>query len=88
MGRVKRIDATRDRIRVEDSLGNVLSVDSSLLNDMDMHLNKMYMFIGEIIRKVSFCVSFNSSFERYSSHAADNPTVPAVIYLCSSSSLT
>jgi hypothetical protein len=59
LGRVKRIDALRDRVRVEDSKGHTVYVDSSLLVDVDIEINGLYTFVGEIVRKV--ITSLNSN---------------------------
>ena len=52
LGRVKQIDVLRDRVRVEDSKGHTIYVDSSLLVDIDISVNSLYTFVGEIVRKV------------------------------------
>ena len=59
LGRAKRIDALRDRVRVEDSKGHTVYVDSSLLVDVDIEINGLYTFVGEIVRKV--ITSLNSN---------------------------
>ena len=68
LGRVKRIDALRDRVRVEDSKGHTVYVDSSLLVDVDIEINGLYTFVGEIVRKVIRFFSLNSNIALSLSH--------------------
>jgi len=65
LGRVKRIDALRDRVRVEDSKGHTVHVDSSLLVDIDIEINCLYTFVGEIVRKVIISPFFLFTFSHY-----------------------
>ena len=77
LGRAKRIDALRDRVRVEDSKGHTVYVDSSLLVDVDVEINGLYTFVGEIVRKVIRFFSLNSNIAlSLSSHGKKtDPTV-------------
>ena len=78
LGRVKRIDALRDRVRVEDSKGHTVYVDSSLLVDVDIEINGLYTFVGEIVRKVIRFFSLNSNIALSLSHEKKTQIPPCV----------
>ena len=51
LGRETNRRASRDRSVVEDSKGHTVYVDSSSV-DIDIEINGLYTFVGEIVRKV------------------------------------